>query len=151
MHVKIAIFAKICMPTWRDANYLFYTPRWFPLSKKKNCGSLGLLGLIPPGHWGPPCGIWPQNALVWGVGKRLDNWSGGTSPAKTDEWGNEFLEFNERTMKTRQGLGDTRPIHSKMWANCRNPERVSECWVFYAVLTDKVIFKVKNKFGHIQS
>ena len=47
----------------------------------------------------------------------------GDFTRKTDEWGNEFLEFNERTTKTRQGLGDTRPFHPKMWANCRNPER----------------------------
>ena len=47
----------------------------------------------------------------------------GDFTRKTDEWGNEFLEFNERTTKTRQGLGDNRPFHPKMWANCRNPER----------------------------
>ena len=47
----------------------------------------------------------------------------GDFTRKTDEWGNQFLEFNERTTKTCQGLGDTHPIHPKMWASCRNPER----------------------------
>ena len=45
----------------------------------------------------------------------------GDFTRKTNEWGNEFLLFNERTTKTHQGY--TRPFHPKMWANCRNPER----------------------------
>ena len=38
-----------------------------------------------------------------------------------------FLEFNERTTKSRQGLRDTCPFHPKMWTNCRNPERCPLC------------------------
>ena len=47
----------------------------------------------------------------------------GDFTRKTDDHGNDYLEFNERTTKTRQGLGDSRSFNPKMWGNYRMPER----------------------------
>ena len=47
----------------------------------------------------------------------------GDFTRKTDDHGNDYLEFNERTTKTRQGLGDSRSFNPKMWGNYRKPER----------------------------
>lgn len=40
----------------------------------------------------------------------------GDIDLKTDSTGTEYLEFNERATKTRNGTGDIRPFPPKMFA-----------------------------------
>ena len=48
----------------------------------------------------------------------------GDFERKVDNFGNRFLEFQERTTKTRQGhTGDSRAFKPKLWPNVARPER----------------------------
>lgn len=66
--------------------------------------------------------MWLNMTLHFGLRGRQEHTSmlWGDLQLSTDAKGEEFVEFNERATKTRQGASrDSRPFHPKMYATGR--------------------------------
>jgi len=88
--------------------------------------------------------MWLNMTLHFGLRGRQEHTSmlWGDLQLSTDAKGQEFVEFNERATKTRQGASrDSRPFHPKMYAT----GRFSFDFIAYHLLSSLrlLIFNVK--------